>query len=127
MNWLQERLNELNYTHQDLQQKLAEKNIHRVRATITGWTNDKSVSLLNDPAEAKILADVLDWSVLDMLVAADYDVAVPKELTVFIEEYRKASGKRRGMFLQNLEFVMKFLEDFGEDQLDEPEPGDGRA
>lgn len=115
MNWLQRRLNKLNYTHQDLQGKLAEKDIHRVRATITGWTNDKPVSLLNDPDEAKILAEVLQWTVLDMLVAAGYDIPVPEELIVYIKAYRNAGEKRRGLFLHNLRFVMQFLEDFDEE------------
>ena len=119
MNWLQERLNVLEYTHQDLQRALGKKDIHRVRATITGWTNGKPVSLLNNPVEAKILAEVLEWSVLEMLMAADYDIDIPGELIPFIKTYQKAGKRRRSMLL----FMMKFLDDYSDEELDDPEPG----
>ena len=70
MNWLQERLNELNYTHHDLQKALEERGIKRVRATITGWANDKPVSLFNNPEHAKVLAEVLNMPVLEMFKKA---------------------------------------------------------
>ena len=124
MNWLQERLNKLNYTHHDLQQELEKRGISRVRATITGWTNEKPVSLLNDPGESKILADVLEWSVLEMLIAAGYDIGIPQKLIPFIKKYQKASKKRKSMFLQNLAFITKFLEDYSDEDLDDPEPED---
>ncbi len=124
MNWLQERLNKLGYTHHDLQQELEKRGIRRVRATITGWTNDNPVSLLNNPVEAKILADVLRWSVLEMLIAAGYDIGIPQKLIPFIEAYQSAGKRRRSMFLQNLAFVTEFLKDYRDEDLDDPEPGD---
>ncbi|MGJ3240557.1 MAG: hypothetical protein ACFE0Q_17750 [Anaerolineae bacterium] len=121
MSWLQQRLKELGYTHQDLQAALEEKGIKRVRATITGWTNDKPISLMNDPEQARILADILDWSMLEMLIAAGYDVGVPPELAPFIDTYKEASPKQRNLFIQNLHFIRLFLSRLSEEELDEPD------
>ena len=62
----------------------------RKRETLSRGIRPRSIlialekfDVLNDPDEAKILAEVLRWNVLNMLVAAEYDIAVPKELIDF--------------------------------------------
>ncbi|MEM9952632.1 MAG: hypothetical protein AAF846_13585 [Chloroflexota bacterium] len=108
MTWLKKRLRELGYTHNDLQKALEEKDIKRVRATITGWTNNKPVSLLNNPEHAKKLADVLDWTVLELLVAAGYDIDIPDELSEIIEVYRRANEQQRQELAMGWKFVISF-------------------
>ncbi|MEO1288555.1 MAG: hypothetical protein AAFV93_12370 [Chloroflexota bacterium] len=111
MTWLKKRLKELEYTHNDLQKALEEKGIKRVRATITGWTNDKPVSLLNNPEDAKKLADVLDWTVLELLVAAGYDIDIPAELSEIIEVYRNADAQKQQNLILGWYFFISFYED----------------
>ncbi|MGB7340022.1 MAG: hypothetical protein WBC91_14095 [Phototrophicaceae bacterium] len=118
MNWLQNRLDELNYTHKDLQKRLAAKGINRVRETITGWTNGKAVSLLNNPKHAQMLAETLNWSVLEMFVAAGYNVSIPRELLMFTNLYRTASEERQKRLWEGLQFVTGFYGSFTDDELD---------
>lgn len=109
MNWLQERLNELGYTHHDLQKALEQQGIKRVRATITGWANGKPVSLFNKPQHAKILAEVLDWTVLEMFKKAGYDVDVPEELIGIIDDYKSTSSHGKTLYLEHFEFATDFI------------------
>lgn len=118
MNWLQKRLDDIDYTHQDLQNALSDVGIERVRATITGWTNGKPIALLNNPAHARKLATALKWSMMEMLVAAGYGIDIPYELTDFIHEYKMASPIRKIMFMKNISFVSGFLSALSDEELD---------
>lgn len=117
MNWLQKRLNELKYTHSDLQKALTQEGIERVRATITGWTNDKPVSLLSNPEHTSKLAKVLNWTVMDLLVAAGYDLETPAELIPIIMAYQQADEQQRRDILMGLEFIVSY-----HDKEDSPSP-----
>ena len=118
MSWIQARLDSLEYTHKDLQNALEELGVIRVRATITGWTNGKPIKLLSDPEDTKKLAKALNWSVMEMLIAAGYDLEIPAELSYFIHEYKIASQKRKMIFLKNMSFVLGFVSALKEEDLD---------
>ncbi len=118
MNWLQKRLDDLEYTHRDFQHRLTELGIKRVRETITGWTNGKPIALLSNPNDTQKLAKALNWSVLELLVAAGYDISIPREMADFIHEYNIASPPRKIMFMKNISFVSGFLSALSDDELD---------
>lgn len=123
MKWLQARLDELRYTHEDLKNLLAKKGIERSRATITGWTNDKPVSLLGNPQEAEILAEVLKWSLPELLVAAGYNIGMPIELVPEITELLQViqryndMPKRRRLFILTLRQFVQVATNISEDDL----------
>lgn len=118
MTWLQRRLDELDYTHADLRKHLANKGIVRVRETITGWANGKPVSLLNDPQHAQILAETLNWTVLDMLNAAGF-VSIPDELIAFIKEYQSVSPERKIRLIDGLQLLTDFFDNFTDEELND--------
>lgn len=120
MSWVQQRLDELGYTHQDLKSALAELGIVRVRATITGWTNGKPIKLLSNPDDTKKLAEALNWSVLEMLIAAGYEVDIPSEILDFIYEYKVANQTRKIIYMKNIAFVSGFMSALSDDELDIP-------
>ena len=124
MNWLQARLKHLNHTHKDLQEALAERGIERVRATITGWTGDKPISLLNDPEQTAILAEALDWTTTELLVAAGYDIdpTVPDELFEVFEKYQKLNKYQRDLFIYAVTFGFNFSENFPGNSAPKPPP-----
>lgn len=117
MSWIQDRLDSLDYTHQDLQNALSELGVVRVRATITGWTNGKPIKLLSDPEGTKKLAKALKWSVIEMLIAAGYDLEIPEELGYFIHEYKTADQKRKIIYLKNISFVTSFANELDDEDL----------
>ncbi|MEL6405997.1 MAG: hypothetical protein AAFN11_01190 [Chloroflexota bacterium] len=110
MNWLQARLKELNLTHKDLQKALAERGIERVRATITGWTGDKPISLLNDPQQTAILAEALGWTTTELLIAAGYHIAptVPPALNDIFKQYQTLDPDQRALFHFAVQFGFEF-------------------
>ena len=118
MSWIQARLDSLEYTHKDLQNALEELGVIRVRATITGWTNGKPIKLLSDPDDTKKLAKALKWSVIEMLIAAGYDLEIPEELGYFIHEYKTADQKRKIIYQKNISFVTSFANELDDEDLD---------
>lgn len=121
MTWLQQRLNELGLTHDDLRERLAQRGIDRVRATITGWTNGKAIKLLSDPEQASILAEALKWTLTELLLAAGYeieaDIEIRPELYSLIRQYNDLSYYRRILFMQTLRRFTEFADSLTEDEL----------
>ena len=118
MSWLQQRLNELHLTHQDLQKRLARLGIVRVRETITGWAGGNAVSILSDPRKAAKLAQALNWTVSDMMLAAGYDIIeIPPELEAYITEYRDLTPKQKQVFMETLEFASNFWKRIQDEEI----------
>ena len=118
MNWLQKRLDDLNYTHQDLQHNLAELGINRVRETITGWTNGKPIALLSNPEDTQKLAQALNWTVMELLIEAGYDIGIPREMADFIHDYKISSPPKKFVFMKNISFVSGFLSAITDEELE---------
>lgn len=129
MNWLQARLKELGLTHDDLRQALAERGIERVRATITGWTHGKPISLFNNPEQTRILAETLEWSTTEMLIAAGYDITppVPDNLLEALEIFAGFTEAKKKLFLFGLGVITEFTGNLPDDILNDinPRSGDG--
>ena len=125
MNWLQARLKKLNLTHKDLQEALAERGIERVRATITGWTGDKPISLLNDPQQTAILAEALNWTTTDLLIAAGYDIdpTVPPALREIFAQYNTLDEDQRALFILAVHFGFEFSENLNKAAMPPNIPG----
>jgi len=117
MIWLQKRLKELGYTHEDLRSLLARHGIERSRATITGWTNEKPIPLLSNPEEASILAKVLDWSLLELFIAAEYDLGLDKGLFKLLLRYYQLTSDQKKLFMRPTKQYMKMVEILSEEEV----------
>lgn len=124
MTWLQKRLKELGYTHEDLRQLLRARGIKKSRVSITNWANGSPIPLLNNVRETKIFADVLQWSLPEMLVAMGHDLEMPVELLPEIEEllplirqYHELSPLRRQLFMETLQQFAKLGLNISDDDL----------
>jgi hypothetical protein len=116
MTWLQKRLDELGYTHTDLTDRLAQHDIHRVRGTISGWARGNiNVTLLANPDEAQILADVLEWNLPELLIAAGYpiapdDYAIPQEMLPLLPTMRALNPEERTILVETLLYSSSVVE-----------------
>ena len=126
MNWLQARLDELHFTHRDLCYELQKRGIKRSRAAITGWTNGKSIRLLSNPKETQILAEALNWTSLELLVAVGYKLGIPQELiseTIelipIIQQYHNLEKRRRKLFMMTLDQFALFAVNLPDEELDD--------
>ena len=125
-HWLQTRLNELDMTHEQFVQRLAEHEIVRSRVTVTNWVNGTPISLFSSPEETKRLADALEWSVDLMLMEAGYDIrysaiAVPKELMPHVRFYKRLKPPQQSQYLEAVEFVSNMFRRFRNDGSDKEE------
>lgn len=118
MTWLQRRLDTLGYTHRDLAQALAERGIERVRGTISGWARGSiTVSILANPKTATALADALDWSVSEMLIAAGYPLDalpadVPAEIYPLLEAMQPLTSDERRLVVEVLLYGSELIHHF---------------
>jgi hypothetical protein len=123
MTWLKHRLEELSYTHDDLRGRLAQLGVKRVRATITGWVNGKSIKLLCNPKEAEILARALRWNLTEMLMAAGYKIdpgiGLSSELQPFLKNYEELPVSRRELFVQTLQHFSQYAANLSEIELEQ--------
>jgi len=119
MIWLQKRLDELGYTHEDLRSLLARHGIDRSRATITGWTNKKPIPLLSNPKEASILAEVLKWSLLELFIAAGYDCGLDKGLFKLLLRYDQLTSKQKKLFMRPTKQYMNMVEILSEEEVED--------
>jgi hypothetical protein len=112
--WLQKRLNELEMTHDDFVERLAEFGIIRTRVTITNWVNGSPIKPLMNPAETKLLALALYWSVDELLIEAGYDIGtkgltVPRELFPHVRLFKKLKKPHSDRYLESIDFVGQML------------------
>lgn len=112
--WLQKRLKQLKLTHAEFVKRLAEQGIERSRVTVTNWVNGETVNLLANPHDAKRLAMALEWSLMDLFLAAGYEisepaVSIPSEFVKHIKFYHKLSKQQKERYLESISFVTKTL------------------
>lgn len=118
MTWLQERLDELCYTHEDLRQMLQRYGIERSRVAITGWTNGRPIPLLCDAKETEILARVLKWTSLELFMAAGYEVGVNQELITMIQRYNSLKPFQKHLFLLAAQQFMRASSGINKDDVE---------
>src|SRR5690349_20188478 len=119
-HWLQTRLNELDMTHEQFVQRLADHQIVRSRVTVTNWVNGTPISLFSSPEETKHLADALEWSVDVMLMEAGYDIrysaiSVPRELMPHVRFYKRLKPEQQSQYLEAVAFVSNMFRRFRND------------
>jgi hypothetical protein len=125
-HWLQSRLNELEMTHEQFVKRLAEHQIFRSRVTITNWVNGTPISLFTSPEDSKRLADALEWSVDEMLLAAGFDIrpsaiSIPMELLPHVRFYKRLRKQQQSRYLESIRFVSNMFRQFRDDGLNDRE------
>jgi hypothetical protein len=125
-HWLQSRLNELEMTHEQFVKRLAEHQIFRSRVTITNWVNGTPISLFTSPEDSKRLANALEWSVDEMLLAAGFDIrpsaiSIPSELLPYVRFYKRLRKQHQSQYLESIRFVSNMFRKIRDDVLNEKE------
>jgi hypothetical protein len=110
-NWLKIRLNVLGITRQELVDRLARKDpeLKREPQTVSHWTNGNPISLFTNPEHTKHLAEALDWTVAEMLMAAGYEITtvdtdLPPELLPLIMQLKRIDPKRLKLIARTILF-----------------------
>ena len=124
MHWLKRRLKYLKMSQADLSMQLEKRGINKTRQAISSWTSrdDNPVPMLATPAETIILAEILDWSVTDMLIAAGYpiianSVQIPSELLSQIVEFAKLDAARLSLVVKTIDHIMYLQESMDDEEV----------
>jgi hypothetical protein len=113
-NWLKVRLNILGITRQQLVDRLALKdpNLKREPQTVSNWTSGSPIILFTNPEHTKHLAEALDWTVTELLIAAEYDIQtldtdIPSDLLPLIMQLKRIDPKRLKLIVRTVLFSTK--------------------
>lgn len=121
-NWLKLRLDVLGIDRQELVDRLHKKGIKRSPQTISNWMNGNPIPLLSTAKETAILAEVLDWTVTEMLIAADYPIQtqetdIPPDLLPVIMQAKRLSAKRLKWVIETLLYSIHLWENVQDDEM----------
>lgn len=114
MTWLKNRLRELKITHQDLADRLAELGIVKSRPTVSNWVKGHPVPLLMSPRETDLLASALEWSVSEMLIAAEYRIieqSIPMTIAPYLTQIESLNEKERETLRKTIEFGLGLIKE----------------
>ena len=124
MHWLRQRLKILKMSQADLSFQLERHGISKTRQAIASWMSKDGnpVPMLGTPTEAIILAEILGWSVTEMLLAAGYpivenSVKIPTELLPQIVEFAKLDAKRLSLVIKTIAHIMNLQAAMDDDEV----------
>lgn len=99
--WLKERMDELGLTYEELGQL-----INRNKSTVRNWNSNDIHWGLREKSEWQLLADALQWTLLDILIAYGYPIYAEHpdlsddELVFFLNLRSIKSDKKRATALR---------------------------
>ena len=124
MHWLRQRLKTLKMSQADLSFQLERRGISKTRQAIASWMSKDGnpVPMLGTPTDAIILAEILGWSVTEMLLAAGYpivenSVKIPTELLPQIVEFAKLDAKRLSLVIKTIAHIMNLQATMDDDEV----------
>ncbi len=75
-NWIVKRRLTIGISQTEFVERLTKQGLAINRATASQWERGRNNPPIDNPDVAKVIANALEWSVLDLLIAVGYDIQI---------------------------------------------------
>lgn len=123
--WMRKQRDHLNISLAELADRLTSAGVSRTGAAIGNWEANDHVPLLAKPDQARALAEALEMSISDMMIAAGYDLDlkvedfdVPASFVAFMERYNQLTRDEQNIVSRVLDVFCVELVDLRQHVID---------
>ncbi len=110
--WMKKRREELGFSLAEMAKRLTEAGVSRTGAALGNWEANDHVPLLSRPEHARVLADVLQMDLSDMMLEAGFDLDltvkghdVPASIRHFLAQYDRLTRSEQHTVSRVLDVV----------------------